>query len=1546
MVRWSSRRSFEGGPSPPSPGSSHGSGSSDRGSSGSSASPRGVARSVSCRHGRVLSVGVCRQNRRLPRRFLHSEAPGEAALTHPHETPPLLRLNRPVYLTLSGHRPLPSSTRSRRRTSNGNKPHVVVSSSCIWPCRGVSFDRQPASLSGRLRGRGRRRRSQSHNGSHNTQGEPPHDRTEASAKENHHQPFQTHQRVRLRTGGRKNSWRTTIIHARDRHLKVKGDIPPLSQGMENPSPTGTLQRNGPEPRKDDFWEALSSNYNYLMNDELIASCREASGELALDESRLSPPPRETLSFAEFVRQFNLLHDWLHQLQSSLLDSDSDRKADVAALVGQELHRREPSLSLFLEEAQGLAALHPALKEEVGRRVNLLSNKREAVQRALDPDRAAALAPALGEAFQEVGQEMRCLRRWLKELESRLPSQMAVSTAWTQAEIQERLRAQQVLQQEIESRSVRVKSLLRQCEALCAGTGAAAAAAAAADGKNASAAPAQSPLTTPHAKQQFAPPTTSTPLRPCLDGADKECAHASLPPLFANDAQRIRRVAANLEKRWHALWLRSLEWQCLLEQLLQGSRGLWETGSDCCFGDEPKTKQPRLSREWDGGGSNMTTTCNGTMDNVVSNAKDPRAEEEKQQSIAVPPALPTRLEKGVMVGQTGITDLKMACKVGSGRRFELLHDVGYSSESSTQLSSEDCIRIYSYSPESSASLFREYRDGLARDGLEEENGGGALFEMAEDAEYEEGEYEASPLIQANVSNVDFYKMTLLEEAPFSDQNGDDSLAGGAGCLDEEEMDFAEFEELGGDAKASGTGAVGKSDRVRRWLQNCKAAPLTAAGAAEDEEEEAASVTGGCEGRVDSSCDASGEYTTNDESEEPGAESDGSSHHSSRGSSSQGLDTSRSMSLLSKSGTGSVETVVQVGSSAVLSEGDAVAPRVILRQGLRKKRSRERPWSVIELGPQALQLSPHSTSETALNLLAAASSAKPQGRPRTSSVGIQKDPSSPDRRPRRSRGVRGLRSGSSSEALSGSSSAHKRQKSGDDSGRRMRRTSATSLSTGTAGSLQNVSSSSGTENYQDCLGVPFGVSKSSHLFSRAPTLAHVEEQSSVSDQVWDDYQDPPYFSEPYSEQTADEDQVKKLLDFGDDYWAFIGSPSDTSSLSGQPLPKRPPHKSRSANKPGGTTEFDSDSDIEDLHHLLGQSNRAYSFIRNSLHKMALPSSPSGKDAPPPGAHHQERMSPPKFAELVATCQTNLHWLKMIRIHLHTGEDSPQLQKLISQWEALVSELQGASAGGHVGKGDEGAVPPAGAAAPPPSQSEVLHNIGTLREELSSLTALVNRPNPMAAGGGDGSKSPSCDFQALEQRAHELKVALASLHDIRDALLDVKVKAHRLGASGRTDDVGLAIGEHIQALYRQWDDAYEQSGAKLTELQRMQSQWKMQRDAPPECPDAAKTLLHSPAGNGTTLEKPVVRRTAVTTEPRRSQPVAAACSAAAALPGGGDSSGAHNRRRRLWRVLKAALPVQVALVLLYCVACLLEPHCCDLLNNFSFGPQLRYTQGPPPI
>ena len=35
-----------------------------------------------------------------------------------------------------------------------------------------------------------------------------------------------------------------------------------------------------------------------------------------------------------------------------------------------------------------------------------------------------------------------------------------------------------------------------------------------------------------------------------------------------DLQHAVKVAKGLERRWHHIWLRSLEWQCLLEQWIQ------------------------------------------------------------------------------------------------------------------------------------------------------------------------------------------------------------------------------------------------------------------------------------------------------------------------------------------------------------------------------------------------------------------------------------------------------------------------------------------------------------------------------------------------------------------------------------------------------------------------------------------------------------------------------------------------------------------------------------------------------------------------------------------------------------------------------------------------------------------------------------------------------------------------------------------------------------------------------------------------------------------
>lgn len=98
----------------------------------------------------------------------------------------------------------------------------------------------------------------------------------------------------------------------------------------------------------------------------------------------------------------------------------------------------------------------------------------------------------------------------------------------------------------------------------------------------------------------------------------------------------------------------------------------------------------------------------------------------------------------------------------------------------------------------------------------------------------------------------------------------------------------------------------------------------------------------------------------------------------------------------------------------------------------------------------------------------------------------------------------------------------------------------------------------------------------------------------------FQEYKYLSEPYSED-IDQDAARRLLEFGDDYRKYIDS-DGASSFSGVPHRGRrtPPHRRLRSLAPSGPRDLDSDSDLDDLHHVIDQSRSQLTVTENVLKK----------------------------------------------------------------------------------------------------------------------------------------------------------------------------------------------------------------------------------------------------------------------------------------------------------------------------------------------------------
>ncbi|XP_031347043.1 uncharacterized protein LOC116173581 isoform X1 [Photinus pyralis] len=173
----------------------------------------------------------------------------------------------------------------------------------------------------------------------------------------------------------------------------------------------------------------------------------------------------------------------------------------------------------------------------------------------------------------------------------------------------------------------------------------------------------------------------------------------------------------------------------------------------------------------------------------------------------------------------------------------------------------------------------------------------------------------------------------------------------------------------------------------------------------------------------------------------------------------------------------------------------------------------------------------------------------------------------------------------------------------------------------------------------------------------SLNNTEEQSSsLSEQAWDSYQEK-YLSEAYSE-AQDSDAARRLLEFGEDYRNFLDSQSDWSTRSTNPE-FSPPFKRKSL---APFQVLDSESDSDDVRTLLQQSRDGLLQMINIYNQTF-------------SSNLQEYIIT-NDTDIIATCDRHIYCLHLI-------EKSPEeysLSKidkglsadLLSQWKRLREKL----------------------------------------------------------------------------------------------------------------------------------------------------------------------------------------------------------------------------------------------------------------------------------
>ncbi|KAF8786124.1 hypothetical protein HNY73_007886 [Argiope bruennichi] len=466
-----------------------------------------------------------------------------------------------------------------------------------------------------------------------------------------------------------------------------------------------------------------------------------------------------------------------------------------------------------------------------------------------------------------------------------------------------------------------------------------------------------------------------------------------------------------------------------------------------------------------------------------------------------------------------------------------------------------------------------------------------------------------------------------------------------------------------------------------------------------------------------------------------------------------------------------------------------------------------------------------------------------------------------------------------------------------------------------------------------------------------LTHLEEQSTVSDQVWDGYQDMPYLSEAYSDATVDEDAVRKLTEFGDDYGSAIGQPlrfldiGDETKLDASKSPSKKISKNHSHSN-------DSDSDLEDLHHIIEEAGKALQFARVTLKRRQSGDFFSSAENEidlieewkvlKRSVEMYEEVDDDKIKQKYLKAQKNIDDLfnKMSELSSLTEIES----KNFKTWDELqdnISRLQ-----------------------------MVLSTLQDTREQLLSVNLQVHRF--VTEYGGDAKYKDIClkdDITELYQKWEDIyemngtqlteletlktnwKKYSDKFKDLNSKVLD-NLSSYKYCTShchALEDEVTCSLQKDLKELKA---DAtclrkYLKNSETWKNIQRDLHELENRINAHSNSASVSRSVEHP---NSSTVEddpddhfEDAIQQIDAYESLQRKK---------LSLPHlediGKKARSAKKKSSKFWRIIRVAVPVQLTLVLLFCLACYLEPNCCDRLNNFnfSFTPHLRYLRGPPPV